>query len=111
MAFETSLMISRFFINNDLKSDGFHFINFAIYISNLDIKEEFKVELKLMALPTVMPSLRVSWGVIESDPGEHHLKRPNGPQSLQKIYMYQINISFRIFNSLAITNSPLMFPG
>jgi hypothetical protein len=48
MAFETSLMISRFFINNDLKNDGFHFINFAIYISNLDIKEELKVKLKSM---------------------------------------------------------------
>ena len=43
MAFESALMISKFFIKNNLLNDAFHFINFAIYISNLDIKEEFKV--------------------------------------------------------------------
>ena len=49
MALETSLMISRFFIENDLKHDGFHFINYAIYITNLEIKEEFKRKLELYA--------------------------------------------------------------
>ncbi len=43
IAFESALMISNFFIKNNLKQEGFHFINFTIYISNLEILEEFKV--------------------------------------------------------------------
>ena len=43
MAFESALMISRFFLRNDMKKDGFYFINHTLYISHLELKEEFKV--------------------------------------------------------------------
>jgi hypothetical protein len=43
IAFETALMIIRFYIKYNFKQDALTFLTFTIYISNLQIKEEMRV--------------------------------------------------------------------
>ncbi len=46
LAFETTLMIIRFFLKNNFRTEAINFLTYAIYIVNLQVKEELKVSFK-----------------------------------------------------------------